>query len=375
MKINSGNRALEHLSFELDTLNARKPFVITSKDAAARGLIDAIIDTFKDSGITIGIFDGVPSKPDVNLIKKLFGIYRDRGYDAIIAIGGGPVVDTAKALNIVISGKPEDIEGCAGDDLIKRPLKPLILVPTLSGTGYETSRYAFFEGRAYASPFLMPVLVVIDPRMTIAEDTKTTAATALVALTHAVEAYACPGKNPLADAYAYAAIRFIIENLVNAIRNPRDEKGCLALANAHCMAGCAFSNVEAGIAHILGMMIGDACQLPHGLCMGVLLPHILEKQISESGYYISDLLLPLAGFDIYTDTAENMRDQKAIGILHNFQKELFDASGGAIFGTLKDGGVPKEILRDIAQKAVGNGSKGFSEDDYLTVLEQAWEGI
>ncbi|MCX5847263.1 MAG: alcohol dehydrogenase, partial [Deltaproteobacteria bacterium] len=93
-----------------------------------------------------------------------------------------------------------------------------------------------------------------------------------------------------------------------------------------------------------------------------------------SGYSIADLLLPLAGFDMYADTAETMKAQQAIGILNDFQKELFDAGGGAIFRTLKDGKVPKEILRDIAQKAVDNGSKGFSEDDYVMVLEQAWEG-
>ena len=374
VKINSGNRALEHIPFELDTLNVRKPLVITSKDAATRGLVDIIIDAFKDSGVTIGIFDSVPPSPGLKLIRELFTIYRDRGYDAIIAIGGGPVTDTAKALNIIVSGEPEDLEGYAGDDLIKNPLKPFIFVPTLSGTGYETSRYAFFEGRAYMSHYLMPDLVVIDPRMTIAEDAKTIASITLVALTHAVEATTCPGKNPLADAYAYAAIRFIMENLVNVIRNPQDGNGRLALANAHTMAACAFSNVEVGIVHKLGKAVGDACRLPHGLCMGVLLPHILERQLSEGGYYIADLLLPLAGFDTYADTAENMKAQQAIGILNDFQNELFDVGGGAIFRTLKDGKVPKAILRDIAQKAVGNGSKGFSEDGYVMVLEQAWEG-
>jgi alcohol dehydrogenase len=165
-----------------------------------------------------------------------------------------------------------------------------------------------------------------------------------------------------------------MENLVNVIRNPQDGNGRLALANAHIMAACAFSNMEMGIVHKLGKVVGDACQLPHGLCMGVLLSHVLERQLSEGGYSISDLLLPLAGFDIYADTAENVKSQKAIGILYNFQKELFDTGGGAIFRTLKDGKVPKEILKDIAQKAAGYNSITFNENDYLKVLEQAWEG-
>jgi alcohol dehydrogenase len=136
VKINSGNRALEHVPFELDALNARKPLVVAGKDVGERGLVGVIIDAFKDSGLAIGVYDGVPSAPDLKLIRELFNIYRDRGHDALIAIGGGSAADTAKVLNIAVSGKPEDIEGCAGENLIKKPLKPLIIVPTTAGTGY-----------------------------------------------------------------------------------------------------------------------------------------------------------------------------------------------------------------------------------------------
>jgi alcohol dehydrogenase len=372
MKINSGTKALEHLPFELDVLNARKPFIITNKDSADHERVNIIIDAFKDSGVTIGIFDAVPSSPDVRLIRDLYSIYRDRGYDAIIVLGGGAVTDTAKALNIVVSGEPEDIERCAGDNLIPKHLKPFIMVPTLSGTGYETTRYAFFGGKTYASHFLMPDLVVIDPRMTIAEDVMTTAASTLVALTHSVEAYVSVVKNPLADSYAFPAIRFIMENLANVIRNPSDKKGRLALANAHCLAGCAFSNTEMGITHKLGKVIGNSSHVPHGICVAILLPHVLESRLSKGGAHIDDLLLPLAGFDVYAGTPDEMRSQKAIDVLYDFQRELSVASGGAIASSLMDAGVSKEILEDVRKRAIGNGSE--SVDGYQKILEQAWKG-
>jgi len=374
VKTNSGNRALEHLPVELDALNARKPLVITGKDAAGKGLVDVLTDAFRDSGITIGVFDGVPDVPDLRLIRELYGIYRDRGCDAIIAVGGGPATDTAKTLNIAVSGEPEDLETCAGDNMIKNPLRPLVYVPTLSGRGYETSRYAFFGDRVYASLFLMPDLVVIDPRMTVPEDAKTTAATALVALTQAAEVYASPGKNPLTDSYAYTAISFIMENLVTVINNPQDKKGRLALANAHCMAGCAFSNTVPGIAHALGKASGDVCGVSHGLCMGILLPYVLERYIFLSDYHIADLLLPLTGFDLYAGTAEEKRAQKVIDTIYDLQKELFKFSGGAIPRTLKDANISKNILKDIAVKAAGGASTGLDSDNCRTVLEQAWEG-
>ncbi|MEI8172068.1 MAG: iron-containing alcohol dehydrogenase [Deltaproteobacteria bacterium] len=374
VKTNSGNRALEHLPVELDALNARKPLVITGKDAAGKGLVDVLIDAFRDSGITIGVFDGVPTSPDLILIRELFRIYRDGGYDAIIAVGGGSATDTAKTLNIAVSGEPEDLETCAGENLIKKPLKPLVYVPTLSGTGYETSRYAFFGNKVYTSHFLIPDLVVIDPRMTVPEDAKTTASTALVALTQAAELYVSPGKNPLTDSYAYTAISFIMENLVNVIKNPQESIGRLSLANAHCMAGCAFSNAAAGMAHTLGKAAGDACGASHGLCMGILLPYVLERYLSLSGYHIADLLLPLAGFDVYAGTAEEKKAQKAIDTIYGLQKDLFKISGGAIPRTLKDANVSKDILKNTAAKAAGGASSGLDSDGCLAVLEQAWEG-
>ena len=374
VKTNSGNRALEHLPVELDALNARKPLVITGKDTAGKGLVDVLINAFMDSGITIGVFDGVTASPDLILIRELFRTYRDGGYDAVIALGGGPAADTAKTLNIAVSGEPEDIETSAGENLIKKALKPLVYIPTLSGTGYETSRYAFFCNNVYASHFLMPDLVVIDPRMTVPEDAKTVAATALVALTQSAEVYVSPGKNPLTDSYAYTAISLIMENLVTVINNPQDKKGRLALANAHCMAGCAFSNAAPGIAHALGKASGDACGVSHGLCMGILLPYVLEKYVFLSDYHIADLLLPLTGLDIYAGTAEEKRAQKIIDTIYDLQKELFKVSGGAIPRTLKDANVSKNILKDIAVKAAGGASTGLDSDNCRTVLEQAWEG-
>ncbi|HET6459842.1 MAG TPA: iron-containing alcohol dehydrogenase [Syntrophales bacterium] len=372
VKINSGHRALEQIPFELDVLNARKPFVISRKGDSERGLIDVIIDAFKDSEVAIGIFDGVPPDPDLKLIRELFNIYRDRGYDAIIAVGGGPVADTAKVLNIAVSGKPDDIEEYAGEDQIKRPLKPLIIVPTLSGTGYEMSKHVFFGGRAYVSHFLMPNLAVIDPRMTITEDAVSIASTTLVALAHAVEAYTGATKNPLADAYAYSAIQLIMEHLVKVLRDQQYGSGRLALSNAHAMAGCAFSNVASGIAHELGKAMGEVCHMPPGLCMGMLLPHVLEKQMSEGSHNIADLLLPLAGFDAYASMTDNLRARRAVDILYDLLKDLSAVSGGAVSRRWKNAQISEDTLQGIAQRAVVN--EVISDaDGYVKILREATE--
>ena len=373
VKINSGNRALEHLPVELDALNATKPLVITDKKIAKKGLIKKIEGAFKDSGITMAIFDGIPPVPDLKLVRRLMNNYLDTGCDSIIAAGGGAVVNTAKALDIVISGKPEDLKEVAGEDRIKNPLGPFIFVPTAYGTGFETSRFATLGGLSFSSHFLMPDLVVIDPRMVTAEKANAVVSTAMVALAHSAQAYTCPAKNPMTDTYAYAAMQFVGENLVNVIRYG-DKKGRLALANAATMAGIAFSNSPRGIIHELGWAAGDISGLSHGICMGILLPYVLECHIDREGYHLSDMLLPIAGAEIYAGTAENLKARKAINFIYDMQHNIHDITRGKIPLTLKDAGISKDALQGIASATVGDGRTGFNRDDCMVILEHAWEG-
>jgi len=373
VKINSGNKALEHLPVELADLNAGKPLILTDKDVTQKGLIRKITGAFKDSGMTMSIFGNIPRTPDLRLVRRLMSIYRDTGCDSIIAVGEGGVVETAKALNIVVSGKPEDLKEVAGNDLITHPLNPFVFVPTASGTGFETSAYAALEDMTFFSGFLMPDLVVIDPRMITSEKANVVISTSMIALAHSAEAYVCPEKNPMTDTYAYPAMQFIGENLVNVIR-AGDKKGRLALVNAAGMAGIAFSNVPRGIIHELGWAAGDVSRYSYGICIGILLPYALEYTIDREGYHMSDMLLPIAGPEIYAGTAKNLRARKAINFIHDMQHDIHDITRGVIPLTLKEAGISKDVLQGIAGTAVGNGNDRFTMNDCMVILEHAWEG-
>jgi len=373
VKINSGNRALEHLPVELDALNSRKPLILADKTIAKKGLIKKIAGAFKDSGMTLSVFDEIPPVPDLKLIRRLMNSYRDTGCDSIIAVGGGAMADTAKALNIVVSGRPEELKASAGEDLIKKPLGPFVHVPTDSGTGFEVSRFAALGGLSFSSHFLMPDLVVIDPRMLAAEKADVVVSTAMIALAHSAEAYTCPSKNPMTDTYACAAIQFVMENLTGVVGSS-DKKGRLALANAATMAGIAFSNSPRGMVHELGWAAGDTSGFLHGICMGILLPYVLEYNIDNERYHMSDLLLPIAGPEIYAGTAENLKARKSINFIYDMQHDIYDVTKGDIPLTLKDAGISKDALDGVARAVVGEGRRGFKLDDCMVILEHAWEG-
>ncbi|MCP4214755.1 MAG: iron-containing alcohol dehydrogenase, partial [bacterium] len=217
-----------------------------------------------------------------------------------------------------------------GEKKITSPLKPLVAVPTGSGTGFEITGYAVVEDMSFFSHFLTPNLVVIDPRMVRPEDVTSAVSTAMTALAHSAEAFTSPAANPLTEGYAFSAINYVKRFLVDAVMKLRNKQAAVALANAASMAGCAFSSVPPGMVHKLGLATEETCGLSAGISMGILLPYGLEYNMLKNGAQASPMLPALAGFDEYSKTGENDRSEKAVDIIRKLQAEVHEASKKAV---------------------------------------------
>ncbi|MEN9430445.1 MAG: hypothetical protein RJA86_1304, partial [Pseudomonadota bacterium] len=263
VKIVAGHKALEHIPFELAALLAKRPMIITDKGVRGAGLLEHVANAFEgaDSQIVV-IFDDVPPDSSLSTVRNAAAIYRENNCDAIIAIGGGSVIDTSKGVNILVSEGGNDLLKYSGAHNLPKPLKPFFVVPTTSGTGSEVTMVAVISDTdkgvklPFTSYFLMPNAAILDPRMTQTLPPHITAMTGMDALTHAVEAYTCLGHNPVSDAFATAAIRKVSENLMKVMDSPKDADGRLELAQASTMAGVAFSNSMVGLVHALGHSLG-----------------------------------------------------------------------------------------------------------------------
>ena len=246
----------------------------------------------------------MPPDSDFRVVNRLARVYREKGCDSIIAVGGGSVMDTAKGINIVVSEKADDLMMFSGANVLKRALKPLIAIPTTAGTRSEVTLVAVIKDHEKTSEdgfrqyFLLPDVSIVDSRMTMSLPPAITAATGMDALSHAVEAYTCLAKNPLSDAHALAAINLIGENLIKVTKNPDDRNGRLAMASAATLAGIAFSNSMVGMVHTLGHSVGSVCGVPHGAGMAILLPYGLEYNTHKISHSLAELLLPLAGAEV-----------------------------------------------------------------------------
>ncbi len=383
VKVIAGHAALEHIPFELSTLGAKRPMIITDKGVRSNNLLAPIETAFESTDTNIGyIFDDVPPDSSLETVQKAAQFYRENNCDAIIAVGGGSVIDTSKATNILVSEGGNDLLKYSGAHNLPKPLKPFFVIPTTSGTGSEVTMVAVVSDPvknvklAFASYYLMPHAAILDPCMTQTLPPHLTAMTAMDALTHAIEAYSCMAANPISDAYATAAIQIISKNLFNVLDNPSDAEGRLELAQASTMAGIAFSNSMVGLVHSLGHALGAVAHLPHGLCMNLFLPYVLEYNKDVNGDKISELLLHLSGADVYAQTPAHLRAEKTISGILAMRDRLYALT--KLPRNLRETAKVSEAqLDEVAEKALNDGSiiynpKEANLEELKTILKKAW---
>jgi alcohol dehydrogenase len=393
VKIVAGDNALDRVGPLLGSMDVCSPMILTDKGVMEAGLIDKVTRALGKDICVAAIEDEVPLDSDIDVVNRLARAYRAGKCDSIIAVGGGSVMDTAKGINILVSENASDLMQFTGAGALKRPLKPLVAIPTTAGTGSEVTLVAVIADHAknrkmlFTSYFLQPDIAIIDPEMTLTLPAHITAATAMDAMSHAVEAATMLSRNPLSRTHAVQAIQLIAENLIRVIRNPCDREGRLALATGATLAGIAFSNSMVGMVHALGHSAGSVCHVPHGTCMSILLPYGLEYNYHKIKGHMGDLLFYLAGPEKFISTEESQRPAEVIEWIRQFNRELRALTQGrhaTCFRQVKDHegnlAVPQTRLAEIAETALGDGAIFYNPEDldygdFLMVAQAAWEGI
>ena len=228
----------------------------------------------------------------------------------------------------------------------------------------------------FTSPFLLPQLAVLDPRLTQGLPLNITAATAMDAMTHAIEAFIGTAKNPVSDALALMAVEKIASALPQIIHDPQNKQLRLQLAEGSTLAGMAFSNSMVGLVHALGHSLGARCHLPHGLCMNLFLPTVLDYNRPEVDSELARLLLPLVGAERFAATPAHQRAEATITAIRTLRDTLWQAV--KLPRTMSEAGVSdRSLLTEIRDLAVNDGALLFNRKDadreqLLTLLERAW---
>ncbi|MFB2862241.1 iron-containing alcohol dehydrogenase [Aeromonas sp. MdU4] len=383
VKLLAGEQALEQLASELASLGARRPLLLTDKGVNATGLATLLANVLAEGELPVAaIWDEIPADSSTAVVERIAKRYRELDCDSLVALGGGSVIDTAKAVNILTSMGGDHLLDYSGAGCLTRPLKPLAVVPTTAGTGSEVTLVAVIKDEAsgrkvpFTSPFLLPQLAVLDPRLTQGLPLNITAATAMDAMTHAIEAFIGTAKNPVSDALALMAVEKIASALPQIIHDPQNKQLRLQLAEGSTLAGMAFSNSMVGLVHALGHSLGARCHLPHGLCMNLFLPTVLDYNRPEVDGELARLLLPLVGAERFAATPAHQRAEATITAIRTLRDTLWQAV--KLPRTMSEAGVSdRSLLGEIRDLAVNDGALLFNRKDadreqLLTLLERAW---
>jgi len=257
------------------------------------------------------------------------------GTDVIIAIGGGSTIDSAKIIGVLSLGK-QNISEITGVNLVLDS-KPVIVVPTVSGSGSEATHIAVYhktesnEKSAIVSPKITPLTVIIDKTILTTVPKNIAAYSGMDALSHAFESYVSLNANSFTKCISLSALRNIIKNLEKSV-NANDAEAREELAISSFLAGVADANAGVGVTHALSYPIESACKIPHGLSIATLMPYALEHKL-YGNYEVSC-------------SSDFIKSEQIIKTLGNFIKNF------GLPKSLQELGVQKSQIKDFSQKAI-----------------------
>ena len=278
-----GVGAIEALPRLLRSASAERAFIVTDPGVVASGVAEWVRAALAAGGIETGMFDRVEPNPGTLTVARGAAALRSFGTAgvAIVPVGGGSAMDTAKALSL-LAMNDGDVWDLGYDDPGLVPGRPLVAVPTTAGTGAETNSFGVITNDAtgrkgyIGHPSLLPVACVLDPALTVGLPPTATAATGIDAMTHSLESLLSKNPNPFAEAIALAVIRTVGEWLPRAVDDGADLEARSRLLFAAHLAGVGqASGTGVGLVHAIGHAIGARGNLPHGTSLAVVLPQIL----------------------------------------------------------------------------------------------------
>ena len=282
-----GVGARRRVGFYARNMMARRVLVVSDDGVIHAGWLKDVETDLREAGIDFVVFKGLSPNPKDHEVMAGAALYAREHCDVIVALGGGSVIDCAKAIGVVHTN------GCSvlrfeGVDQIEAPGPPLICIPTTAGTAADISQFCIIVNSAerykmaIISKTVVPDVALVDPETTLSMDPYLTACTGMDTLTHAIEAYVSTACSPIVDVHALAAIRLVSGNLEQAVLAPAELPARENMMLASLQAGLAFSNASLGAVHAMAHSAGGFLDLPHGECNALLLEHVVRFNMTAA---------------------------------------------------------------------------------------------
>lgn len=372
-KIIFGPGGLSQVGTEEKRLGNKALIVLGRSAMRKSGALDRLTRLLKKNNLEYTIYENIPSDPTVETVDTGASLARKGSCNLVIALGGGSVLDTGKAISAMVTNEGSvadyhEIEG-KGKKFQHKTL-PFIAIPTTSGTGSEATRNAVITNtklglkKSIRDLWLIPEVALVDPELTLSLPPHITAICGGDALTQCIESYLGKKSQEITDALALHAIGLIGKSLVKAVKEGENLEARKDMAMAALLSGLCLSNSGLGAAHALSHPLGIYYKIPHGLSCAVLLPYVMEYNLPVVTKKLAKIAQSL-GEDLSL-LSETEAAQRAVEKI----KEILSAIG--IKKNLSEWEIKKEDFSQLINGAQGgslnNNPRDTSDEDLIKLL-------
>lgn len=366
-----GDGSLERLGALASELGFKRTLLVADKGILACGYVDRATKLLSDAGISVFTFHDFDSNPTTTMIEAGRRLAEPLGIDSLIGLGGGSSMDSAKAINLLLTGGGV-MQDYWGYGKAGAPMLPMIGVPTTAGTGSEAQSYALISDAqshvkmACGDPGAAFRVAILDPRLTVSQPAGVTATAGFDAISHAVETTATTKRHPASEVFSLEAWRLLEAHYERVIRQPDDLEARGAMQLGAYWAGLAIENSMLGAAHACANPLTSNYDIEHGVAIGLMLPHVVRwngpAATERYRQLVSHSSTPLDCTDPVEALARRLEELRAIGGLPR---------------GLKAAGVPEADLERLADEASTQWTgqfnpRPFSASGALTLYKQAY---
>jgi len=347
-------------------------FLVTDTGLAQTDIPGIVTKSLDAAGVKWTLFSDVEPNPSVGTVQKGLALYTKEGCDGLVAVGGGSPIDAAKAIGLLATNGG-DLHTYFGTDNVKKPIPPLVAIPTTCGTGSEVTQFTVITDTethfkmGIGSPHNLPRVAIVDPSLLVKLPSRMVAATGMDALCHAIESYTSLAAQPVSDAFSLHAIRMIGQHLRTAVANGNltDLSG---MAMASMLAGMAFNNTRTTLVHAMSHAVTGHAGVPHGVANAILVPYAMEFNLIGSPEKHGDIAAALG------EDTDGLSIMDAARAAVDAVQELADDVG--IPHTLREVGVTEAHLEALADDAMKSGgialnSRRPTRQDVLALYKKA----
>ncbi|WP_423840574.1 iron-containing alcohol dehydrogenase [Vibrio mytili] len=358
-------------------LGCDRILIVSDAVMASLGQVQILRDIIIRAGLEADVYTDTMPEPTEASILPAVRLALDGNYDGIIALGGGSVIDSAKAIALLAQYRGR-IRDYSVPNIVTLPIMPLIAIPTTAGTGSEVTKVTIItdesndEKLLCMGPGLIPSAAIIDFSLSMTAPERITADTGIDALTHAIEAYVSGKSGLFTDQQALLAMKLIAPNLRDAVNNPENKQAKEQMMLGATLAGMAFSNASVALVHGMSRPIGAHFHVPHGMSNAMLLPTVTEYSIPAAKERYADCARAMGVAD------ESMTDDAAVALL---LEELKQINKDLSVPSMSEFGIDKQAfwsnLEVMSEQALASGSPNNNprvpdKETMIELYKAAW---